>query len=188
MRRQFPDHPAHLPHLRHVYDDRGDPDNVVLVRLQFAREVVSRRKVQHRTRRGYVGLDQHDSPRTMKHSQGKAALGARHLIVIKLHRIDGAAAELIVLRVGPENRAQQYARVRSFGMSCRISGRVITAGGWSLDRIDLQFSSSSFPPHAVNAMLVADDSFTTLPQQKTQKNYTNRTASRCFAIRWYRAA
>ena len=52
----------------------------------------------------------------MKHPQGKAALGARDLIVIELHGVDGAAAELVILRVGTEYRRQQDARALPFGM------------------------------------------------------------------------
>ena len=47
----------------------------------------------------------------MEHAQREAALGARDLIVIKLHRIDGAAAEFVVLRVRSEDRTQKNASV-----------------------------------------------------------------------------
>ncbi len=46
----------------------------------------------------------------------KAALRARHLVVIELHGIDGAAAEFVIARVRPEDRTQQHARLRAFRM------------------------------------------------------------------------
>ena len=39
----------------------------------------------------------------------KASLGARHLVMVKLHRVDAAAAELIILRVRSENGGQKNA-------------------------------------------------------------------------------
>src|SRR5579863_1267392 len=53
----------------------------------------------------------------MEHAQRKTALRAGHLIVIQLHRIDGTAAELVVLRVRPEDGTQQHARTASLWMN-----------------------------------------------------------------------
>ncbi len=111
--REFADHAAHLTHLADVDDDAGDANDVVMIGFQFAREVVARGEVENGARRGDVRLDQHDAPGAMKHAQREAALGARDLIVIKLHRIDGAAAEFVVLRVRAEDGAQQNAGVWS---------------------------------------------------------------------------
>ena len=44
------------------------------------------------------------------------SLLARHLVVVQLHGVDGAAAELVVLRVGTENRAEQNAGARALRM------------------------------------------------------------------------
>ena len=52
----------------------------------------------------------------MEHAQREAALRARDLVVIELHRIDGAAAEFVVLRVRAEDRTQQNAGAGSLGM------------------------------------------------------------------------
>lgn len=43
-------------------------------------------------------------PRAVKHSQGEAALCASDLIMIGLHRVNGAAAEFVILRVRSEDR------------------------------------------------------------------------------------
>src|SRR5436190_1724188 len=58
------------------------------------------------------------SPRTVEHAQRERPLLTGHLVVIQLHRVDLAAAVLIVLRVGSEHRAQQDARARAFGVRC----------------------------------------------------------------------
>ena len=58
---------------------------------------------------------------------------ARDLIVIQLHRINGAAAEFVILRVRSENRAEQDASLTALGMSFHVicfernSGRRIFA-------------------------------------------------------------
>jgi hypothetical protein len=58
----------------------------------------------------------------MKHAEGKAALRPRDLIVIKLHRIDGTAAELVILRIRSKDRTQQNARLGSSGMLFETTG------------------------------------------------------------------
>jgi hypothetical protein len=97
MRREFTRHAAHLAHLGHVHHDSREADHVVMLRLQLAGKVFPRGKVEHGAGRGNIRLDHHDAPGAMKHAQRKAALNARDLIVIELHRIDGAAAELVGL-------------------------------------------------------------------------------------------
>ena len=69
----------------------------------------------------------------MEHAQRKGALGSRHLVVVKLHRIYGAAAEGIILRIGAEDGTQQNASLSSFGMR----GKVIRT--WLRIRRGLQF-------------------------------------------------
>ena len=107
---------AHLAHLAEIRDDAGDADNVVFGRSQFALEALQGREVEQRAGGGDVALDHHQAPGAMEHAQRKAALLARDLVVIKLHGIDGAAAEFVVARVRAEDRAQQHARVSAFGM------------------------------------------------------------------------
>src|SRR3989442_7602318 len=53
----------------------------------------------------------------MEHAQREAALHAGDLIVIELHGIDGPAVEFVVLRVRPEDRAQQDASVTFLWMN-----------------------------------------------------------------------
>jgi len=103
MGRKSPNHPAHLANLAHIDDDRRNSHDVVLMAGQFASKVILGREVENRAGGGDVRLNEHDAPRTVKHSQGEAALCAGDLIVIKLHRIDGAAAELVILRIWPED-------------------------------------------------------------------------------------
>jgi len=52
----------------------------------------------------------------VKHAQRKRPLLAGHLVVVQLHGVDLAAAEFIVLSVGPEYRRQQNSSVRTFRM------------------------------------------------------------------------
>src|SRR5580698_8348688 len=52
-------------------------------------------KIEHRAGSRDIFPDLHDAPRAMEHAQRIAVLRARYLIVIKLHRIDGASAELV---------------------------------------------------------------------------------------------
>ena len=41
---------------------------------------------------------------------------AAGLVVVQLHRIDGAAAELVVVRIRAEYRTEQYASTRALGV------------------------------------------------------------------------
>ena len=102
----------------------------------------------------------------MEHAQREAALRARHLVVIQLHRVDGAAAELIVLRVGTEDRTQQNAGLSSLRMCCRkIALRYDAAG------IDVQFLSSSVSPHMPLTYPSRRPACNHLHRKKTQKDY-----------------
>jgi hypothetical protein len=78
-------------------------------------------------------------PGAMKHAQREAALRPRNLMVIKLHRVDGAAAELVVLRVRSENRAQQNAGLPALWVAHSI-GMVEIRG------MGVHFCSSSVLP------------------------------------------
>jgi hypothetical protein len=109
MRRKLARHAAHLAHFGDVHNNPGNADHVELIIFQLAREVIAHGEVQHGTGRRNVRLDHHDAPRAMEHAQRETALRARHLIVIEFHRVDGAAAELIVLCVWSEDRAEQNA-------------------------------------------------------------------------------
>ena len=111
-----------FPHLADVHDDGGDADDVVLVarsvRFANASRVGKSSTVDGRRD---VLLDHHDAPRAMEHAQRKAPLGAGHLVVVQLHRVDRAAAELVVLRIRPKNGGQQNTgacalRVRTHGL------------------------------------------------------------------------
>ncbi len=50
------------------------------------------------------------------HAQREGALRPRHLIVIQLHGINGAAAEFIVLRIRAEYGGQKHTGGRAFRM------------------------------------------------------------------------
>ena len=107
---------AHFAHLAEVRDDAGDADDVVFVRCEFLFEALERGEVEQRAGRRDVTLNHHQTPGAVKHAQRETALRARDLVVIQLHRIDGAAAELVVARIGPEDRTQQNAGLGTFGM------------------------------------------------------------------------
>jgi hypothetical protein len=104
----LPDQTAHLAHLADVDDDPRDADDVVVLGPQFLDETLARRKVEQRGRRGDVRLDEHDAPGTMMHPERERPLGARHLVVIELERIDRAASVFIVLGEGSKDRRQEY--------------------------------------------------------------------------------
>jgi hypothetical protein len=95
------------------HDDAGQADNVVLVRRQFADEALTRGKVEDGARSRDVLLEKHQAPAAVEHAQGERPLLARDLVVIELHRIDAAAAVLIVLREGFEYRGEKNAGARS---------------------------------------------------------------------------
>ncbi len=113
---QAADRAAHFAHLSDVDDDGGDANDVVVVGDQFSFEDFAGGKVQDRGGGGDVLLDHEDAPGAVKHAQGERPLLAGHLIVVQLHGVDLAAAELVVLSVRAENRREENARSRTFGM------------------------------------------------------------------------
>src|SRR5271166_811756 len=119
MRRKPPHSPAHLTHLPEVGDDAGDTDDVVAMRGQLSLELVEGREVEQRTGCRNILLDHHQSPGAVKHAQRKAALLTGDLVVIQLHRIDGATAEFVVLCVGAKNRCKKYSCLSSLGVERR---------------------------------------------------------------------
>ncbi len=56
----------------------------------------------------------------MEHPQREGSLSARHLIVIKLHGVDAAATELIILGVGSENRGEENAGMYALGVNAHF--------------------------------------------------------------------
>ena len=111
-----PHHAAHLAHLADVDDDRRDAHDIVVHAGQLACESLARGEIEHRGGSGDVLLDHHDAPGAMKHAQRERSLLARYLVVVQLHGIDGAAAELVVLRIRTEYGAEQYARIFALGV------------------------------------------------------------------------
>ena len=53
----------------------------------------------------------------VEHAQRKGVLRPSYLVVVQLHRIDGAAAELIVLRIGSKYRTEQNVGTRALGLN-----------------------------------------------------------------------
>ena len=98
---------AHLADLPDVDDDPRDADDVVALVRELADEARTGREIEQRRWRGDVVLDEHDAPRTVEHPQRERALLAGHLVLVQLHRVDRPAAELVVLRVGPEYRGEE---------------------------------------------------------------------------------
>ena len=112
----------------------------------------------------------------MKHAQREAALGARDLIVISLHRIDGAASELVVLGIRPEERAQQNARLNSLGMRLEYTGMTARIAGRSTAGKNFHLLPSPFSPHAVTAMRNCGRTFCNRPAERKHKKITKRGA------------
>ena len=116
LRRQFAGKAAHFAHLADVYDDGSDADHVEVATPQMVRKCLASGKVEQRRRRADVFLNHHQTPRAVKHAQREWALRPGHLVVIKLHRIDGAATEFIVLRVRAKHGGKQNAGCGSLGV------------------------------------------------------------------------
>ena len=145
-------HAAHLAHLADVDDDRGDAHDVVVVassvRARSASRVGKSSTVQGAEIFAWIIM----MPQERWNMRNEnAALRARDLVVIKLHRVDGAAAEFVVLRVRAENRSQKNAGARSLGM-CFERGRSdievrIMMADIGTARRSFQFVSSSVSPH-----------------------------------------
>ena len=115
-RREFADHAAHFARLADVDDDGRDADDVVVVGGQFAGEGFARGEIEDGAGSGYVLLNHEDAPGAVEAAQGKGALAARYLVVVELHRIDGAAAEVIVLCVRAEDGGEQDTGLGSLRM------------------------------------------------------------------------
>src|SRR6185437_12679423 len=93
-----------------------------MISLELAREFAARGKVEQGAGRGDVLLNHHNAPGTVEHTQGERALLTRDLVVVELHRIDGAAAEFIILGVGAKNGGQKNSRLRALGMRLHCGG------------------------------------------------------------------
>src|ERR1700690_574242 len=87
-----------------------------MMRPQLGSELLARRKIQQRRGVDQVLLDHHQTPGSVEHANRELALLARDLVVIQLHGIDGAAAEIVSLGVGAKNAAQQNAGIGTKGM------------------------------------------------------------------------
>ena len=129
---------AHLADLPDVDDDPRDADDVVALVRQFADEARPAGKVEQRRGSGDVVLDELDAPRTVEHPQREGSLLARDLVLVELHRVDGPAAELVVLRVRAEDRGEQDACVNALGMLC-LCHRSSLSTEWSPDPIPGRF-------------------------------------------------
>src|ERR1035437_7260248 len=115
-RGEFARHAARIAGFADVDDDRGDADDVIVVGGEFAGKGLARGEVQDGAGGGDVPLDHEDAPGTVETAQGERALAARYLVVIELHRVDGAAAVGIILRVRAEDGGEQDPGLGSFGM------------------------------------------------------------------------
>src|ERR1019366_4196660 len=102
----------------YIHDDGRDADDVVMVGGQLAGEGFTGGKIQDRARSGNILLNHEDAPGAVKPTHGEGSLRAGYLIVVELHRIDGAAAEFIVLRVWAEHGREKHAGLDTLGMSC----------------------------------------------------------------------
>jgi len=103
------DHLAHFFHLARVGDDGTDPDDVVVMVRNLARELFERRVVEDGAGGVDVGLQHPQREGRVEHAQREAPLEARHLVLVELHGIDAAASVLVVLRVGAEYACEQDA-------------------------------------------------------------------------------
>src|ERR1035441_8074546 len=115
-RREFAHHAAHLAGFVDVDDDRRDAHDVVVVGGGLAGKGLAGGGVQDRAGGRDVHLHHEDAPGTVEAAQGERALAARYLVVVQLHRVDGAAAVGIVLRVRAEDGGEQDPGLSSFRM------------------------------------------------------------------------
>ncbi len=118
VRRVLAHEAAHLADLADVDDDSRDADDVVAAAGELARRSAHGWEVEQRRWRGDVVLDELDAPRPVEHPKRERALFAGHLVLVPLHRVDGPAAELVVLGVRPEYRREEDSGVNALGMSC----------------------------------------------------------------------
>ena len=70
--------------------------------LQFRLEYFPGGEVKDRGRGTQVLLNHENAPGAVKTAQGERPLHSRHLVVVKLHGIDRAAAKLVILGVRTE--------------------------------------------------------------------------------------
>jgi hypothetical protein len=85
---------------------------------EFALEVLTAGEVEDGAGGGDIFLDHHDAPGAVKHAKRESALRTGHLIVIKLHGVNGAAAKFIVLRIRTKDRGKEDAGMRTLRMEC----------------------------------------------------------------------
>ena len=94
---------AHGLDLPEIGRDRADAHNVVRVSADLLDEPLEHRKIEQGAGGRNIRLDEHEPPGAMEHAQGKRPLLPRHLVVVELHRIDGAATVFIVLGIRSKN-------------------------------------------------------------------------------------
>jgi hypothetical protein len=66
--------------------------------------------------------------------------------VVKLHGVDAAAAEFIVLRIGPEHAGQQHASTNTFGVCHGF--QLFSAEKLKLTHADLKIRSATKELHS----------------------------------------
>ena len=104
VRRELTGDAAHLPDFTNVHDDGADANHVVIALAELVRKCLARREIEQSGWSANILLNHFQAPRPVEHAQGKRALRPGHLVVVKLHRIDGTTAELIVTRKRSEYR------------------------------------------------------------------------------------
>ena len=109
---------AHLFSLEVVRRDGADRHHIVALLAQFLGEAIQGRKIQKRVGCRNVVANHHQPPRTVKHPQRKRPLTPRDLVVVKLHRVDGAAAIFVILGIRPEDAGEQNSGPGNFGPGC----------------------------------------------------------------------
>jgi hypothetical protein len=96
---------THFPDLADIGKDGAYSDDVIGCFFKFPNEAIQGGKIEDRARCVDVRLEQQQGERAVKHAQGKSPLYTRDLIVVKLHRVDGAAAVFIILCERTEHTA-----------------------------------------------------------------------------------
>jgi hypothetical protein len=129
---------AHLLHLADIGEDGAYADDVVRMGFQFMDEAFKGWKIQEGTGYVEVFLDKHQTEGTMEHTEGKGPLFTGHLVMIKFHRVDPAAAVFIILGIRPEYACQKYSRPGSqrmpqFHMSVSLLSELGATMGPSFD-------------------------------------------------------
>ena len=129
------DQRAHLRDLSLIGNDRGDAHHVVLLRAKLLDESLQRGEVEHGARGLDVRGNEHDPPTAVEHPQGEGALGASDLVVIQLHRVQPAAAVLVVHAVGAEDAGQKDLRP----LAQRMNGDFLRAGRLGVVKVKVLF-------------------------------------------------